>query len=255
MTMSVVGLCSSMKSNAFLVIVLLALPLPLASFGIPPSLLSTVVLGASAPAGTAEFRTLLVLRRPLTAGAGSPLGVPSAIRRAERAAASGRGRQAAVTADWIARQVDERDTGRDSRLTMQMRLFDRQGRARERTLRVDGLRGRSGGGDRVLVRFTYPNDIAGTGFLVWERPGGDDDRFLFLPALARVRRITGAERQESFVGSDFTYEDIGGRALDDYTYTLVQEDGSWLDSFGVRHPAWRLESKARDADALYPKVI
>ena len=218
-----------MKSNAFLVIVLLVIPLPLASFEIPPSFLFPVVLGASAPQGTAESRT-----------------------------APGRGLQASPvpgSADWIARQVDERDTGRDSRLTMQMRLFDRQGRARERTLGVNGLRGQGRAGDRVLVRFTYPNDIAGTGFLVWERPGGDDDRFLYLPALARVRRITGAERQESFVGSDFTYEDIGGRALDDYTYTLVQEDGSWADSAGARHPAWRLESKARDADALYPKVI
>jgi hypothetical protein len=213
-----------MHLNAFLVIVFLALPLPLASFGIPPSSFLPVVLGASAPQGTAESRTP----------------VPG-------------------SADWIARQVDQRDTGRDSRLTLQMRLFDRQGRARERTLGVNGLRGQGGAGDRVLVRFTYPNDIAGTGFLVWERPGGDDDRFLYLPALARVRRITGAERQESFVGSDFTYEDIGGRALDDYTYTLVQEDGSWngswTDSSGASHPAWRLESKSRDADAVYPKVI
>jgi hypothetical protein len=233
--MSVVGLCSSMHLNAFLVIVFLALPLPLASFGIPPSFLFPVVHGASAPLGAAEFRT----------------------------AAPGRGLQPQVTADWIARQVDQRDTGRDSRLTMQMRLFDRQGRARERTLAVNGLRGQGGAGDRVLVRFTYPNDIAGTGFLVWERPGGDDDRFLYLPALARVRRITGAERQESFVGSDFTYEDIGGRALDDYTYTLVAENGSsnggwngsWADASGARHPAWRLESKARDADATYPKVV
>lgn len=244
-----------MKSNAFLVIVLLALPLPLVSFGIPPSTFSPVVLGASALQGTAEFRTLLVWRPPLTAGAGSLLGVPSAIRRAEHAAAPGRGLQQQVTADWIARQVDERNTGRDSRLTMQMRLFDRQGRARERTLGVNGLRGQGGAGDRVLVRFTYPNDIAGTSFLVWERPNGDDDRFLYLPALGRVRRITGAERQESFVGSDFTYEDIGGRALEDYTYALIEADGGWTDDSGARHPAWRLESKAKDAGALYPKVI
>jgi len=232
MTMSVVGLCSSMKSNAFLVIVLLALPLPLASFGIPPSLLFSVVLGASAPTRTAEFRT----------AAGFSVGQQVAT-------------PVAGSADWIARQVDRRDTGRDSRLTMQMRLFDRQGRARERTLGVTGLRGQGGAGDRVLVRFTYPNDIAGTGFLVWEHPGADDDRFLYLPALARVRRITGAERQESFVGSDFTYEDIGGRALEDYSYTLVEENAAWADAPGATHPAWRLESKARDADALYPKVI
>ena len=230
--MSVVGLCSSMKSNAFLVIVLLALPLPLASFGIPPSLLFSVVLGASAPPGTAEFRTAAGF------SSGQQIAAP-----------------AAGSADWIARQVDRRDTGRDSRLTMQMRLFDRQGRARERTLGVTGLRGQGGAGDRVLVRFTYPNDIAGTGFLVWEHPGAEDDRFLYLPALARVRRITGAERQESFVGSDFTYEDIGGRALEDYSYTLVEENAAWADAPGATHPAWRLESKARDADALYPKVI
>jgi hypothetical protein len=212
-----------MKSSAFLVIVLLAIPLPLASFEIPPSFLFPVVLGASAPQGTAESRT----------------------------------------ADWIAKQVDQRDSGRDSRLTMQMRLFDRQGRARERTLSVTGLRGQGGAGDRVLVRFTYPNDIAGTGFLVWERPGGEDDRFLYLPALSRVRRISGSERQESFVGSDFTYEDIGGRALEDYAYTLIPEggsgseswNGSWTDASGARHPAWRLESKAKDADATYPKVV
>jgi hypothetical protein len=174
---------------------------------------------------------------------------------AMRAAAPARAPQTPVTADWIARQVDDRDTGRDSRLTMQMRLIDRQGRARERTLSVHGLRGRGATGDRVLVRFTYPNDIAGTGFLVWERPGGDDDRFLYLPALGRVRRITGSERQESFVGSDFTYEDIGGRALEDYAYSLVEENASWLDPAGTRYPAWRIESRAKDADATYPRVV
>jgi hypothetical protein len=214
MTMSVVGLCSSMNSNAFLVIVLLVLHVPLASFGVPPFLSSPDALGASAPQGSGAF-----------------------------------------SADWIARQVDERDTGRDSRLTMQMRLIDRQGRARERTLSVNGLRGQGTAGDRVLVRFTYPNDIAGTGFLVWERPGGEDDRFLYLPALARVRRITGSERQESFVGSDFTYEDIGGRAIEDYAYALVEENASWLDAGGTRYPAWRIESKARDAAATYPRVV
>ena len=217
--MSVVGLCSSM--SAFLVIVSLALQNPLASFGIPP-----FIAAPGAPAPRAAFLRTAQVPAP-----------------------------AALSADAIARKVDERDTGRDSRLTMRMRLVDRQRRARERTLQVNGLRGQGGAGDRVLVRFSYPNDIAGTGFLVWERPGGDDDRFLYLPALGRVRRITGAERQESFVGSDFTYEDIGGRALEDYAYALVDEQGSWTDGAGVRHPAWRLESKAKDANATFPRVV
>src|SRR4051812_31986520 len=86
----------------------------------------------------------------------------------------------AQTADWVARQVQDRDTGRDSRAEMRMRLFDRQGRQRERVLTIQSLRMASG--DRTLLRFSYPNDIKGTAFLVWEHPGADDERFLYLPA-------------------------------------------------------------------------
>jgi hypothetical protein len=172
---------------------------------------------------------------------------------------------APVTGDWVARQADSRDTGRDARSSMQMRLFDRQNRKRERTLTLlamEGAPARRGAGAqadaigaRLLMRFTYPNDIAGTSFLVWERDGAEDERFLFLPALGRVRRIAGSERQESFVGSDFTYEDIGGRALEDYAYTLLDANATFTDAEGRAHPAWRLESRAKQADALYPRVI
>lgn len=158
-----------------------------------------------------------------------------------------------LTADAIARRVQDRDTGRDSRTTMRMKLFDRHGRARERALTMISLRG---DGDRLLIRFTFPNDIRGTGFLVWEHPDSDDERFLYLPALGRVRRIAGAETQESFVGSDFTYEDIGGREFDDYTYTIVEENASWTPAAGgAARPAWRLESRRKDTSAQFPRVV
>src|SRR5688572_28636039 len=131
-------------------------------------------------------------------------------------------RAPAPAADRIARSVQDRDTGRDSRAELRMKLFDRRGRPRERALTLLTLRRAEG--DRSLIRFTYPNDIRGTGFLVWEHPRGDDERFLYLPSLGRVRRIAGSEAQESFVGSDFSYEDIGGREFDDYTYALVGEN-------------------------------
>ena len=110
-------------------------------------------------------------------------------------------------------------------------------------------------GDRSLIRFTYPNDIRGTGFLVWEHPKEDDERFLYLPSLGRVRRIAGSEAQESFVGSDFSYEDIGGREFDDYTYALVDENASWPSPDGSGRPAWRLESTRKDASVQYPRVV
>lgn len=181
------------------------------------------------------------------------------LRQADRVQTP-QGSTAAARGTWVARQVDDRDTGRDARIAMRMRLVDRRGRVRERALTVFSLRGGAGrpvDGDRTLIRFTHPNDIEGTGFLVWEHPDAADERFLYLPSLGRTRRIAASEAQESFVGSDFTYEDIGGREFDDYTYALLDESASatWKAADGSTHPIYRLESKARDADARYPRVV
>lgn len=161
----------------------------------------------------------------------------------------------AVTGDWVARQVQDRDTGRDSRATIHLTLYDRHGRARERSLTMIAKKGGGEAGDKVLTRFVYPDDIKGTSFLVWEHPRAEDERFLYLPALGRVRRIAGAEAQESFVGTDFTYEDIGGREFDDYTYTLLEENASWRAPDGKVFPAYRLESRRKDERAKYPRVV
>lgn len=150
--------------------------------------------------------------------------------------------------EWLARQVDQRETGRDGRVTFTMRLFDRQDRVRERALTV--LSRKYPDGDKSLTRFTQPADIAGTGFLVWEHNGAnaEDERFLFLPSLGRVRRIAGNEAQESFVGSDFTYEDIGGREFDDYTYTLINDTA-------LNGAAYTLASRAKAPGARFPRVV
>jgi hypothetical protein len=169
-----------------------------------------------------------------------------------------------LSAETIARRIQDRNTGRDAQTTLRMKLFDRHGRSRERALTMLSLRGRGNpgaaanapDGDRLLLRFTYPNDIRGTGFLVWEHPNSEDERFLYLPSLGRVRRIAGTETQESFVGSDFTYEDIGGREFDEYTYSIVDENASWtVPAGGAPRPAWRLESRRKDASAQFPRVV
>jgi hypothetical protein len=148
-----------------------------------------------------------------------------------------------------------------------MRLVDRHGRSRERAMTLTTLRGRGApgapasapDGDRLLIRFSFPNDIRGTGFLVWEHPDSEDERFLYLPSLGRVRRIAGAETQESFVGTDFTYEDIGGRELDEYTYAFAGADGAnaaWTPAGGgASQAAWRLESRRKDKSAEFPRVV
>jgi len=206
---------------------------------------------------------LLALLAADPAGWSAPRLTPSASAdQARDPAASGQ-----LSAETVARRVHDRDTGRDSRMTFRMRLFDRHNRVRERVMTVTALRGRGSPGapptapegDRLLIRFTYPNDIRGTAFLVWEHPDADDERFLFLPSLGRVRRIAGTETQESFVGSDFTYEDIGGREFDEYTYAFAGPDGeraSWTPpAGGPSSEAWRLESKRKDQSAQFPRVV
>ena len=160
--------------------------------------------------------------------------------------------------EWLARQVEDRESARDGRMAMRMKLFDRQQRMRERAMTLTSMKGGAGRpvpGDRMLIRFTYPNDINGTGFLVWKQPNADDERFLYLPALGRVRRIAGAETQESFVGSDFTYEDIGGREFEDYSYRMIEESRAWNAPDGSTHQVYVLESRSRDNDARFPRIV
>ncbi len=80
-------------------------------------------------------------------------------------------------------------------------------------------------------------------------PEGEDDQFLYLPALGRSRRISSRERQDPFVGSDFTYVEILGRRLEDYTYQLLREDS--LDGL----PVYILASTAKDSNAKQPRSV
>ena len=196
-----------------------------------------------------------------------PIAVPLLLALLVPASPAPRAASQTLNAAEIARRVQDRDTGRDSRMTFRMRLFDRRDRVRERVMTMAALRGRgtpgaaasAPEGDRILIRFSYPNDIRGTSFLVWEHPAADDERFLYLPSLGRVRRIAGSEAQESFAGSDFSYEEIGGREFDDYTYAFAGADAeraSWSPpSGGPARPAWRLESRRKDASAPFPRVV
>lgn len=152
-----------------------------------------------------------------------------------------------ITGDDVARRAEARDRGEDGRLRLEMRLYDHRGRETVRRLTV--LTRRQDELDSVILRFDYPGDIRDTGFLSREQSGDEDDRYLFLPALGRSRRISSQEKQDSFVGSDFTYEEITGRHLEDYTYRLLGEDS--VDG----RPVYVLESAAKRPDAKYPRAV
>ena len=94
----------------------------------------------------------------------------------------------AAQGEWVARQVDARDTGRDARIAMRMRLYDRQNRLRERALTVFSLAGGGGRptpGDRTLVRFTHPPEFPAQGFSSGSCRAPTMSGFLFASARSR----------------------------------------------------------------------
>ena len=60
--------------------------------------------------------------------------------------------------------------------------------------------------------------------MVYKYPDKDDDRWLFIPAIDLVKRIAANDKFSSFVGSDFTYEDISGRKPEEDTHALLKEE-------------------------------
>ncbi|MBV1915154.1 MAG: outer membrane lipoprotein-sorting protein [Pseudomonadales bacterium] len=117
-------------------------------------------------------------------------------------------------------------SGADGRAETRMQIVDSQGRKQTRQftiLRRDYINdGKDGGDQQYLVLFSYPSDIRGTLFLVEKHPGGDDDRWLYLPGLDLVKRIASGDKRTSFVGSDFFYEDVSGRGLSEDHHKLIE---------------------------------
>ncbi|MCF7916286.1 MAG: outer membrane lipoprotein-sorting protein [Candidatus Omnitrophica bacterium] len=114
--------------------------------------------------------------------------------------------------------------GDDGKSEVTMTITDSQGRTRNRVFTILRFDIEDGGKQKYYVYFREPADVRDMVYMVWKHPGKDDDRWLYLPALDLVRRIAASDKRSSFVGSDFLYEDISGRALSLDDHQLKSED-------------------------------
>ncbi|MRI31452.1 outer membrane lipoprotein-sorting protein [Endozoicomonas sp. OPT23] len=111
--------------------------------------------------------------------------------------------------------------GSDGRAEARMKIVDAQGRTQLRQFTMLRRDREQGGLQDMMVFFSRPSDIRGTVFRVVRHPGGDDDRWLYLPGLDLVKRISAGDKRTSFVGSDFFYEDVSGRDPQADKHTLM----------------------------------
>lgn len=131
------------------------------------------------------------------------------------------------TAESIVARVNSVDDGEFVTRKLVMHLVDRRGKARTRE--TIGYRKYYGKEKRSLLNYTEPANVQDTAFLTWDYPEieKDDDQWLYLPALRKVRRISASDRGDYFLGTDFTFEDMkleGKLSPQDYEYHLIGED-------------------------------
>lgn len=119
--------------------------------------------------------------------------------------------------------------GADGRADVKMTITDRNGRTREREMTILRKDIEEGKDQKFFVYFHRPSDVRKMTYLVWKHTGRDDDRWLYQPALDLVKRIAGSDKRTSFVGSDFLYEDISGRGVEEDVHELIRtEDEAYV---------------------------
>lgn len=125
----------------------------------------------------------------------------------------------------IAARADRSDTGfADSEVEASMVLRNAAGQESQRSLRFLTLeRANEDVGDKSLVIFNSPRDVEGTALLSHANILEADDQWLYLPALKRVRRISSANKDGAFLGSEFAFEDFTALELKKFTYDYVGE--------------------------------
>ena len=153
----------------------------------------------------------------------------------------------------IMKKADEVPTPKTSSYTATMTLTDKKGNVRVRE--VKEMTKDFGDVSKSVIIFTTPKDVVGVGYLMFdyvEKSDGtkqDSDNWLYMPALKKVRRISGSDSGGDFMGTDFTYEDMGDRGLNKDTFTLLGEEN--VDGTDC----YKVEAVSKDNTALLGEVI
>ena len=131
------------------------------------------------------------------------------------------------SADEIAQKINARNEGIAVARNLKMEMIDRHGKKRVRETRA--FRKYYGDEKRTAIFYLTPKNVKGTAFLTYDYPDKekDDDQWLYLPAMRKVRRISASDRGDYFLGTDFSYEDIKLEtrvSIEDYTRKTIGED-------------------------------
>lgn len=128
--------------------------------------------------------------------------------------------------------------------TIEMFLIDKDGSQRKRKVR--SFLKQFEGQTKQIIFFQEPAAVKGTGLLTFDYTdaSAEDEQWIYLPALHKVKRISGSNRQGSFMGSDFSYGDMMQKSHSDYNYSLIKE----VDA--DNHRLWVIQREPRNKDII-----
>jgi outer membrane lipoprotein-sorting protein len=157
-----------------------------------------------------------------------------------------------VKAQLTGRQIVEKaynlPTGNDQTSVLTMTLINKSGQSRVR--KIQQYTKDLGNTEKSIMFFLSPADVKNTSFMNWSYDSDKaDDQWIYLPALKKVKRISSDSKSDYFMGSDFTYDDLGDRKLDADTHKLLKEETI------EGHPCYVVESVSKDEDYMYSKTI
>lgn len=148
----------------------------------------------------------------------------------------------------VMQSVYDLPSGKDTQAELMMVLKNKQGEKRVRELKQyiaeeDGM-------EKKIMYFVSPADVKGTSFMNWSYTSGkEDDQWIYLPALKRTKRIASGSKGDYFMGSDFTYDDLGERHPDEDLHQLLREET--VDG----KVCYVVESKPKTTGHMYSKTI
>jgi outer membrane lipoprotein-sorting protein len=156
--------------------------------------------------------------------------------------------RSADTARDIVGESQRRADAKSQRYEGLLQVFDRKGRITDKRWTFERLG--SNGQSKAVLRFTAPPEVKGVALLVVNHPDRASDQWMWTPAIERERRIALQDRSTRFFGTDFSFEDLEERDVDQYDYSLAGEEN--VDSAAC----WKIESTPKQSkSSQYTKAI
>ena len=153
-----------------------------------------------------------------------------------------------LTGKQIIEKVYNRPTGDDQTSDLTMTLINKSGAQRVRVIKQ--FTKDLGEVEKSIMFFLSPADVKNTSFMSWTYDSDQsDDQWIYLPALKKTKRISSDSKSDYFMGSDFTYDDLGDRKLEDDIHKLLRDET--LDG----KECYVVESVSKDEDYMYSKTV